>query len=147
MALQEQFGGTSGEQVSAILDRLDDANTSQERMLTILGIAQDYATLLSQDLAAAYQDSEDPDIGLTVWDTAWSRVEQTLSEHFFDHKLQVLTDINGVIRDTVPGIDPLSFPFDHPDPSVATFYQRFEKNLPKPISSDTHIGRPAQWSY
>lgn len=147
MALKEQFGATPAEQVNVMLGRLNEETDTERRVLCVLEMTQQYASLLAEDLTVAYIDPEDPDIGITAWDAAWGKVEKTLTDFFFDSKLQLLTEVDAIVRDTVPGVDPLGFPIGHEDPSISTFYSRFEKNLPKPISKDTHIGRRADWGY
>ncbi|MEO5627446.1 MAG: hypothetical protein ABIQ89_01000 [Candidatus Saccharimonadales bacterium] len=147
MALKEQFGSLPSEQVDVMANLFSEQNDPESQMLCVIETAQQYANLLAEDLAVAYGDPSDPDIGITAWDIAWCRVEATLTASFYDTKLRILTDIDAVIRDTRADIDPLGFPTDHEDPSIATFYERFGKNLPKPISKDTHIGRRADWGY
>lgn len=147
MALRDEFGGTPKEQINEMLGRFKEQTTSDPQMLSVLETAQQYACLLSEELAAVYGDPNDPDIGITAWDTAWDRVETTLTDFFFNNKLQILSSIDCLVREAVPGIDPLSFPTEHQDPSISTFYRHFGKNLPKPISTDTHIGHRSRWSY
>ncbi len=147
MALKEEFGGTPREQINELLGRFKEQIDVDAKTLTVLETAQQYAHLLSDELAAVYGDPNDPDIGITAWDTAWDRVEETLTDFFFNNKLQILASIDDLVREVVPDLDPLSFPSDHEDPSIATFYRRFGKNLPKPISTDTHIGRKSRWSH
>lgn len=146
MALKEVFGGNPKEQINEMLGRFKEQGDSDPQTLAVLETAQQYAGLLSEELAMVYGDPNDPDIGLTAWDTAWNRVETTLTDFFINNKLQILVIIDGIVRESVPDIDPLGFPTEHEDPSISTFYRRFGKNLPKPISTDTHIGRPSRWS-
>lgn len=147
MSLKAEFGGTPGEQINEMLGRFKEFNNSDDQTALVLEAAQQYAGLLGQELEMVYGDPEDPDIGLTAWDTAWDRVETTLTDFFYDNKLQILVNIDALVRETADGIDPLSFPVEHTDPSIATFYRRFGKNLPKPISTDVHMGYSSRWSH
>ena len=138
MSLHEQFGPRPDEQAFTIFDRFEAADdTMNAKVEASLQIVGEYADLLSDELRKVYEDPTDPDIAIQAWSVGWSSLDSVLKTFFHKSRHGLLSEIDQFIRSFGPKIDPLSIPIDNPDPAIQTFYQRFGKTLPKPITVDT----------
>ncbi len=119
--------------------------TTKRRAHLVLEAANKHAHEIIPHLEAAYGKG-DPEAVSDAWANAWTFINKVFKGELFKHKLQVVIEIDNTIRAYSEGIDPLSLPLDHVDPSIAKFYHEFQGTVPKAISKDHLAINPDAWA-